>query len=225
MNGIVAALGGGAMAGNTVHIHADLHTAPVTAIDAAVGGLGGNDELHLAAGILGTAEILIYDGLPAHTVAVLFLNGAHHHQLVALGDQVQVLHDLDAIGGGSHATLLVTAAAAIDDVLGLVALVGVSFPVFNVADAHGVDVGVDDDDLVAGAHPADDIAQLIELDLVVAQGLHFFGDALGNALLLAGLRGNGNHVAQELDHCRLIAFRGFLDGFKIHSEPPYFQKY
>ena len=207
-----------------MHVHADLHTAPVAAIDATVGGLGGNDELYLAAGILGTAKILIYDGLPAHTVAILLLDGAHHHQLIALGDQVQILHDLDAIGGGSHAALLIAAAAAVDQVVGLIALVRISFPVLDVADAHGVDVGVNGDDLVAAAHPADDIAQLIKLYLVVAQGLHFLGDAIDNALLLAGLRGNGDHVPQELDHCRLIALCGLFNGFKIHSEPPYFSK-
>ena len=212
------------MAGHAVHVHADLHTAAVAAIDAAVGRLGGDDELDLAASVLGTVEVLVHDGLPAHAVAVFLLHGADHHQLIALGDQVQILHDLDAIGSGSHAALLVAAAAAVDDVLGLVALVGVSFPVLDVADANGVDVGVDGDDLVAAAHPADDVAQLVELHLVVAQGLHFLGDALDNALLLAGLRGNGDHVPQELDHSGLIALCGFFDGFKIHSEPPYFLK-
>ena len=224
VNGVVAALGSGAVAGHAVHIHADLHAAAVTAVDTAVGRLGGNDELDLVASVLGTVEVLVHDGLPAHTVAVLFLHGTDDHHLIALGDQVQILHDLDAISSGGHAALLVAAAAAIDDVLGFISLVGVSFPVADVADAHGVDVGVDGDDLVTAAHPANDIAQLVELDLVITQSFHFLSDALDNALLLAGLRGNGNHVAQELDHCRLIAFRGLLDGFKIHNEPPYFLK-
>ena len=52
VDGVVATLRGGAVAGHTVHVHTDLHAATVTTVDAAVGGLGGNDELHLAAGIL-----------------------------------------------------------------------------------------------------------------------------------------------------------------------------
>ena len=63
--------------------------------------------------------------------------------------QAQILHDLRAVGGGGHAALLVGAAAAVDDLVGLIALVGVGVPVVDVADADGVDVGVDGDDLVA----------------------------------------------------------------------------
>ena len=86
VDGVVAALGSGAVAGDAVHVHADLHAAAVAAVDAAVGGLGGDDELDLAAGVLGTVEVLVDDGLPAHTVAVLLLHGADDHDLVALGD-------------------------------------------------------------------------------------------------------------------------------------------
>ena len=161
----------------------------------------------LLAGVLGTVEVLVDDGLPAHTVAVLLLHGAHDHHLVALGQQVQILHDLHAVGGGGHAALLVGTAAAVDDVVGLIALVGVGFPVLDVADAHGVDVAVDGDDLVALAHPADDVAQLVELHLVIAQSLQLLGDALDDALLLAGLGRDGDHVPQELDHGGLVAPR------------------
>ena len=41
---VVAALGRGAVAGNTVHVDADFHSAAMTAIDAAVGRLGGDNE-------------------------------------------------------------------------------------------------------------------------------------------------------------------------------------
>ena len=175
----------------------------------------------LLAGVLGTVEVLVDDGLPAHTVAVLLLHGADHHHLVALGQQAQILHDLGAVGGGGHAALLIGAAAAVDDVVGLVALIGVGLPVLDVADAHGVDVAVDGDDLVALAHPADDVAQLVELHLVIAQSLQLLGDALDDALLLAGLGRNGDHVPQELDHGGLIALGSFSDGFEIHNVPPH----
>ena len=220
VDGVVAALGSGAVAADAVHVHADLHAAAVTAVDAAVGGLGGDDELDLAAGVLGTVEVLVDDGLPAHTVAVLLLHGADHHHLVALGQQIQILHDLHAVGGGGHAALLVGTTAAVDDVIRLVALVGVGFPVLDVADAHGVDVAVDGDDLVALAHPADDVAQLVELYLVIAQSLQLLGDALDHALFLAGLGRNGDHVPQELDHGGLVRLGSVSDGSKIHNVPP-----
>ena len=216
VNGVVAALGRAAVAGDAVDVHADLHTTAVTAVDTAVGRLGGDDELDLAAGILGTVEVFIDDGLPAHTVAVFLLDGADDHDLVAFGDQPQILHDLGAVSSGSHAALLVTAAAAVDDRVGFVALIGVSFPVVDVADADGVDVGVDGDDLVAIADPADDVAELVELNLVIAELVHFLGNALDDALLLAALAGDGDHVAQELGHVSLIALCGLFDRFEIH---------
>ena len=154
------------MAGDTLHIHPDFHAAAVAAVDAAVGGFGGDDELDLAAGVLRTVEVLVDDVLPAHAVAVFFLDGADYHDLVALGNEAHVLHDLGTVYGGGHAALLVGAAAAEDDVLGLVALVGVGLPVIDIADANGVDMGVDGDDLLALAHPADDVAQTVDLDLV-----------------------------------------------------------
>ena len=218
VNGVVAALGRGAVAGDAVHIDADLHAAAVTAVDAAVGGLGGDDELDLVARVLGTLEVFVDDGLPAHTVAVLLLHGADDHDLVALGDEAEVLHDLRAVGGGGHAALLVGAAAAVDDLLVLIALIGVVGPVLDVADADGVDVGVERDDLVARAHPADDVAELVELDLIVAKLLHFLGNAVGDALFLAALAGNGDHVAQETGHVRLIALSSLFDRFKIHEK-------
>ena len=70
------------------------------------------------------------------------------------------------------------------------------------------------------AHPADDVAELVELDLVIAQLLHLLGDALDDALFLAGLGRDGDHVPQELDHSGLVALGSFSDGFKIHNIPP-----
>ena len=216
IDGVVAALGGGAVAGDALDVHADLHAAAVAAIDAAVGGLGGDDEL-------GDDLIHIIDVLPAHAVAVLFLDGADHHDLVPGGDEPQVLHDLGAVDSGGHAALLVGAAAAIDDLVGFVALVGVVGPVGQVADAHGVDVGVDGDDLLAVAHPADDVAQAVDFHLVKVQLLHLGLDALDHALLLAALAGDGDHGAQKLRHVFLVAFGGCLDSFIIHgNDPPWF---
>jgi uncharacterized Ntn-hydrolase superfamily protein len=84
---VVAALGGGAVAGDALHVHADFHAAAVAAVDAAVGRLGGDDEL-------GDDLVDVVDVLPAHAVAVFFLHGADDHDLVAVRNEAQVLHDL-----------------------------------------------------------------------------------------------------------------------------------
>ena len=185
-------------------------------VDAAVGGLSGNDELHLAAGVIGTVEVLVDDGLPAHTVAVLLLHGAHHHDLIAGGDEAQILHDPGAVGGGGHAALLIGAAPAVDDVLSFVALVWVGLPIGEVADADGVDMRVDGDDLFSIAHPADDIAETVYLHLVIAEMLHLRLDAVNNLALLAAFAGVGDHFPQKAGHIRLIAAGRRLDRFKIH---------
>ena len=85
---------------------------------------------------------------------------------------------------------------------------------------HGVDVGVDGNDLLALAHPADDVAQAVDLDLVIAQLLHLGLDAHDHFLLLAALAGMGDHVPQEPAHVRLIALCRFLDRFEVHNEYP-----
>ena len=93
-------------------------------------------------------------------------------------------------------------------------------PVGQIADAHGIDVGVNGDDLLAVAHPADDVAQAVDFHLIVAQLLHLSLDALDHALLLAALAGDGDHGPQELGHVILVAFGGGFDCFKIHSKHP-----
>ena len=216
VNGVVAPLRRAAVAADALHVHPDLHAAPVAPVDAAVGGLGGHHELDLAAGVLLALEVLVDDVLPAHAVTVLFLDGAHHHDLVAGGDQAQILHDLGAVHGGGHAALLIAAAPAVDDGVVLIALVGVGVPVADVADAHGVDVGVEGDDLVAVAHPADDVAQAVDLHLVIAQLLHLRLDAVDDLLLLTALAGVRDHLPQEPGHVRLITLGRRFDRFKIH---------
>src|SRR5699024_6854603 len=137
-----------AVAGDPLHVHPDLHAAPVAPVDAAVGGLGGDDKGHLLLLDALGGEELVDDVLPAHAVAVLLLDGAHHHDLPAGGDEAQVPHDPGAVHGGGHAALLVRAAPAVDDGVILPALIGVGGPVVPVAHPHGVDVGVDGDDPV-----------------------------------------------------------------------------
>ena len=185
-------------------------------VNAAVGRLRGDDELDFAAGVLGTVEDLVDDVLPAHTVAVLLLHGADHHDLIAFRDQPQILHDLGAVNGGGHAALLVGTAPAVDHIVCFIALVGVSLPVGEVADAYRVDVGVDGDDLLAVTHPADDVAETVDLHLVIAQMLHLGLDAVDDLALFAAFTGVRDHFPQKAGHVRLIVLGRSLDRFKIH---------
>ena len=138
VDGVVAALRSGAVAGNALDVHTDLHTASLAAVDAAVGGLGGNHEVR-------ADLILVDDVLPAKAVAVLFLNRTGYQNGVLVGEQSQILHDLSAVNRADDTAALVGHAASADLGVVLVALVGIKVPVVLVADANGVDVGVKTD--------------------------------------------------------------------------------
>ena len=126
------------MAGNALDVHTDLHTASLAAVDAAVGGLGGNHEVR-------ADLVLVDDVLPAKAVAVLFLNRTGYQNSVLVGEQTQILHDLSAVNRADDTAALVGHAASADLGVVLVALVGIEVPVVLVADANGVDVGVKTD--------------------------------------------------------------------------------
>ena len=74
---------------------------------------------------------------------------------------------------------------------------------------------------IKGRHYAH-VAELVELNFIVAEFLELFGDALDNALFFAGLGRNGDHIAQELGHVGLVAFSCLLDCFIVHNtgKPP-----
>jgi hypothetical protein len=77
-------------------------------------------------------------------------------------------------------------------------------------------VGVDGDDLVAVSHPANDVAQAVDFNLVVAQLFHFSGNSLDNFFFVARLGRNCNHVSQKPGHVCFVAFGGCLDRNKIN---------
>ena len=178
-------------------------------VDAAVGGLRGDDELR-------RHVVLIVDVLPAKAVAVLLLDGAGDQDGDVLGDEVQVLHDLGAVDGGHQTALLIGAAPTADLCVGLIAHVGVEAPVVLVADTHGVNMAIVGNDTGAVAHPAQNVALRVDLHLVEAHLFHLGGNAPDDALLAAALAGDGDQVPQKPGHIRLIALGGSFDRFKIH---------
>jgi hypothetical protein len=77
-------------------------------------------------------------------------------------------------------------------------------PLAAFADADGVDVGVEGNQLLTLARFADlaqQVAQAIDPDFVErARVFHFLLDAFDDGSFLGGLGGDGDHVAQEADH-------------------------
>jgi len=88
-------------------------------------------------------------------------------------------------------------------------------------------MGVDGDDLVALAHKAHNVAQAVDLDLVIAKALHLGLDASDNLTLLARLRGVRDHGAQEASHISTMGLRSSLNGIKIeffsHNSQPFYK--
>ena len=66
------------MAGNTLNIYTDLHTASLSAVDAAVGRFRRDDEVR-------ADLIFVDDVLPAEAVTVLFLDGAGDEDRIGVG--------------------------------------------------------------------------------------------------------------------------------------------
>ena len=77
-------------------------------------------------------------------------------------------------------------------------------------------MGVDGDDLFALAHPADDVAQPVDLHPVEGECFHLLPDALYHAALFTAFAGNGDHIPQEAGHIFPVALGRLFDGFKIH---------
>ena len=164
------------------------------------------DKLGNVIGWMGTGDKIIALDSHIDTVGIGNIENWTH-------DPYQGYEDEKVIYG--HAALLVGAAAAVDDLVGLVALIGIGIPVLDVADADGVDVGVDGDDLVALAHKAHDVAQAVDLDLIIAKALHLGLNAGNNLTLLARLRGMGDHSAQEASHISTMGLSSSLDSVEI----------
>ena len=216
VDGVVAALRSGAVAGNSLHIDADLHASALSSVDTAVRRFRGDDKLR-------SDLVLVDDVLPAQSVAVLLHDGADNHDLVSLRDQIQVFHDLRAVERGGHAAFLIGSASSVDDVICLISLVRIVRPVVPVADADGVDMTVDCNNLLViadisvSAHPADDVAQSVDLNLVEPDLLHLCLDAGDDFLLLRALARVGNHRPEKPRKVAAVSFCCLFDLFVIET--------
>jgi len=193
-----AALGHRAVRRAPLGAHLHLHAPPLPAVDAQVGRLG--DHHHV-----GRQHLLAQDVLPAEAVAILLHHGAGDPELDAV-EEVELPGDRRAVDRGGEAPLLIARAAAVDDAVLHLALVGVAGPGRAVADADGVEMAVERDDHGPAADPAEQVAETVDLHLVEAEPLHLDAGALDHRALLTALRGDRDHLAQEADDLGRAAF-------------------
>ena len=214
---VVAPFRSGPVAGEPPRAHLDLHTAAVAAVDVARRGLGKHHKFR-------RVLVLVDDVLPAEAVAILLLDGAHHHQR-EVARKPQILDDLPRVDHGGHAALLVAGASADDDLVVLVPLVGVVGPKGAVADSDGIDVRVEGDQVFAVPDEAEHVPHGVDLDSVVPAGLHLGLDAMDHFLLPAALAGKSDHVPKEAGHLRLVLFRLAQNLLEGNHGIPSFMRY
>ena len=90
INGVLSSFGCGAVAGDALYLDSDFHTTSVAAVDISVCGLCDYNELR-------PDVILVYDVLPAKTVAILFLYGSRYEYCDVLGYETLFLHNKCAV--------------------------------------------------------------------------------------------------------------------------------
>ena len=194
------------MAGNALDVDADFHTAALAAIDAAVCRFRRNDKFR--------ADLVFVDDiLPAKAVAVFFLDRTRNQDGVLIGQEAQVFHDAGTVDGGYDAAELVRRAAAADFRFRFKAFIGIEVPVGFVADADGIDMGVEADEGLAGAHVAQDVAHGVDFYFIEIEFAHFFGDAVDVFLFAAAFAGEFDDVPEEAGHILFIAFSSLFDFF------------
>ena len=122
-----------------------------------------------------------------------------HPQLHAV-EQAEVPGDLRAVDGRGDPRFLVAGPAAVDDPVLQFAKVRIARPCRAIAHADGVEVPVEGDHRVAAADAPEQVAEAIHLDLVEPEHGHLGACALDDGALVGALRGDRDHVAQEVNH-------------------------
>lgn len=165
-----------------------------------------------------TVAVLKTEDGEEKAVAVFFLDGADDEDLLVFRDQVEIFHDFCAVNRGNQTAFLVRAAASADFGFIFVTFIGIEIPVFNVADADGVNMAVDCDDFIAAAHPAENVALRIDFNFVKAELFHFSCSSFNNAFFLATFRRDRDQIPKKSCHSRTISLGRFFDCIKIHVE-------
>ncbi len=181
VNRVVSAFRSGAVAADAVDIDADFHSSSVASVDAAVRRFCRNDEFRTNAG-------LVDNVLPAKAVTVFLHDGSDNHDTVAFRYKIQILHDLCAVDSRRHAAFLIGASAPVDHILILIALVRIVRPVIDIADSDGIDMGINRDNLLPVAHPADHVAETVDFHLIKGQLFHLLLNAGDDFAFFAAFR-------------------------------------
>ena len=209
VDGVDAALGGRAVAGDALGLDFDFHAAAVAVVDLQAGRLGRDDDF-------GAQLAFLDDVLPAQAVAILFLHAGDHPDRQLFRHHPEFLQHGDGVDGGDHAALLVGHAAAIDLAVLDDGRIGLDLvPEGDVADVDGVAVAVEGDHARAVADAAEQVAHAVDDDFVVAHLLHGRGHELDHVAFLAAQRGDAGDVFQEIRDFAFALF-GFRVQFRTH---------
>jgi hypothetical protein len=170
------------MAGHALNIDADFHTAPLAAVNAAIGRFRRYDEFR-------TDAVFFDDILPAKTIAIFFLDRTGNQDRIFIGQESQVFHDTGTIDSRYDATALVGCTAAADFRFRFKTFIRVKFPVILIANAYGIDMGIERDERLATAHVTQDIAHGIDFNFIEIESPHFLCDAVDMGLFIAAFAG------------------------------------
>ncbi len=207
-----------AVRGHAVSRDLELHAAALPPAHAEVGRHGDDHHLRLDPALKDQV-------LPGEADAVLAVNGGGDHHRHVVGQAASSCEG-DSVDRGGEPALLVRSAAAVEDPTGNHTTEGVVAPLRGVRDADGVDVSVEGEHAWTRPEPTDDVAHLVDLDVLVAELPHLPCDPFAGQPLAACRRRNGHQVAQEIDasghrlggHPEDMRLEiGCHDGFLLHE--------
>ena len=202
------------MAANTLNINTNFHTTALTTVYLAVGWFGTDHKFRANAGLFNNV-------LPAQAVAVFFLHSTGNQQGIFIF-QTEIFNDFSGIYHRRHAAFLVGSTTTTDQLVGFHAFIRIEVPVFDVANADGVDMSVHSYQTWAVTDITENVTHWVDFNFIEADFFHLFFNTMYYAFFVAAFTGNSNHVAQEASHVRLVIFCFFKNQFEWNILSHYF---
>ena len=202
------------MAANTLNINTNFHTTALTTVYLAVGWFGTDHKFRANAGLFNNV-------LPAQAVAVFFLHSTGNQQGIFIF-QTEIFNDFSGIYHRRHAAFLVGSTTTTDQLVGFHAFIRIEVPVFDVANADGVDMSVHSYQTWAVTDITENVTHWVDFNFIEADFFHLFFNTMYYAFLVAAFTGNSNHIAQEASHVCLVIFCFFKNQFEWNILSHYF---
>src|SRR5579872_1789183 len=174
-------------------------------VDVELGGLPDNHEVR-------TNSFVLDQRVGGDAVAPLL----HVAEVVErpVAKQIELDQGGDGVDHGRRRALLVARSASEDDAVLSLPLEWIPGPLGAIADAHRVDVTVEEQRAVPAPGPAEDIAHAIESNIVESEAAHPLGACLADRTDLGIVAGNADQIPQEVDHVSGVPIYVGVDGLK-----------